>query len=89
MRKRPTSNTSDVLSASEIRQYIYCSYAWQLYRRGYKLESLLLDQGTRLHVALGNKLDDFEVRLRSSRVCAVVGLILLCVSLVLLFGVML
>jgi hypothetical protein len=89
MGKRRTSNTSDVLSASEIGQYIYCSHGWQLRRMGYEPESPLLEQGARTHAALGNKFDDFEVRLRSSRWCAVAGLILLSLSLLLLFGVIL
>jgi hypothetical protein len=88
MGKRSNSTSSDVLSASEIGQYIYCSYAWQLRRMGYEPESPFLEQGTQAHVALGDQLDTFEARLRFTRWYIVIGLVLLCMSLLLLlFGV--
>jgi hypothetical protein len=90
MGKRSKINVSDVLSASEIGQYIFCSYAWQLRRMGYEPESPYLEQGTRTHIALGDQLDDFEFRLSSSRRYIIIGLILLCASiLLLLIGVIL
>jgi hypothetical protein len=85
MGKRPTSNTGDVLSASEIGQYVFCSNAWRLRRMGYEPESPFLGQGTKAHVALGNQLDDFEVRIRSSHWYIIIGLALLTISFVLLF----
>lgn len=90
MGKRSKSIANDVLSASEIGQYIYCLYAWQLRRMGYEPESPFLEQGTQAHVALGDQLDNLEDRLRFSRWYMVIGFILLCVSLLLLlFGVIL
>lgn len=89
MEKRSNSNSNDVLSASEIGQYIYCSYAWQLRRMGYEPESPFLEQGTRAHAALGDQLDNLEAQLRFSRWYIVIGLVLLCMSLLLLFGVIL
>jgi hypothetical protein len=85
MGKRPTSNNSDVLSASEIGQYVFCSNAWRLRRMGYEPESPFLGQGTKVHVALGDQLDDFEVRIRFSHWYIVIGLVLLTISFVLLF----
>jgi len=84
MGKQSNSITNDVLSASEIGQYIYCSYAWQLRRMGYEPESPFLAQGTQAHVTLGDQLDDFEARLCSSRWYIVIGLVLICISLLLL-----
>jgi len=85
MGRRSPSNRSDVLSASEIGQYIYCSYAWMLRRMGYGPESPSLEPGTKAHAALGDKLDALESRARISRWYAIVGLVLLAVSLVLVF----
>jgi hypothetical protein len=57
---------------------------------GYEPESPLLKQGTKAHVALGDQLDDFEVRIRSSHWYIVIGLALLTIAfLLLLFGVIL
>jgi hypothetical protein len=85
MGKRSTSNRSNVLSASEIGQYVYCSYAWKLRRMGYTPESPFLEPGAQAHVALGNQLDAFESRLRISRWYTIIGLVLLAISLLLLF----
>jgi hypothetical protein len=79
---------SDVLSASEIGQYVFCSCAWQLRRLGYEPESPFLEPGKQAHVALGERMDCLERKIRYSRWCAIVGLIVLCAALVLfLFGV--
>lgn len=85
MGKRPTSNTSEVLSASEIGQYVFCSNAWRLRRMGYEPESPLLNQGTKAHVALGYTLDDFEVRIRLTHWYIVIGLVLVTIAFLLLF----
>jgi len=84
MGKRTKSSATDVLSASEIGQYLYCSRAWQLHRMGYKPESPFLEPGKQAHVALGNQLDSLETRLRSSRWYAAIGLALLFLSILLL-----
>ncbi len=88
MGKRP-SNTSDVLSASEIGQYVFCSNAWRLRRMGYEPESPLLEQGTTTHIALGDQLDDFDARTRSSQWYIIIGLALVTTALLLLFEVIL
>jgi CRISPR/Cas system-associated exonuclease Cas4 (RecB family) len=90
MGKRSKSKVTDVLSASEIGQYLYCSRAWQLHRMGYEPESPSLAPGKQAHVALGDRLDGFETRLHYSRWYTAVGLILLCASILLfMFGVIL
>ena len=90
MGKRTKSNIADVLSASEIGQYLYCSRAWQLHRMGYEPESPFLEPGKQAHVMLGNQLDHLETRLWSSRWLTVIGIALLCMSiLLLLLGVIL
>lgn len=85
MENKLSSKKSDVLSASEIGTYQYCSYAWWLQRCGYKPESLLLEQGKHAHITLGNIIDNFEVKLQYSRWLLYIGLLMLCVALLLFF----
>jgi hypothetical protein len=85
MGKRILLKKTDVLSASEIAQYRYCSYAWFLQRCGYEPESPFLESGKNVHVALGNTIDRFEVKLRYSRWYALVGSVVLCIAFLLVF----
>jgi hypothetical protein len=90
MGKRESPKKSDVLSASEIGQYVFCSCAWQLRRLGYEPESPFLEPGKDAHVALGEQMERFERTLRISRWCALIGVAVLCGALLLFFfGVML
>jgi CRISPR/Cas system-associated exonuclease Cas4 (RecB family) len=90
MGKRSLVKKTDVLSASEIGQYMYCSCAWQLQRCGYEPESPFLESGKQVHVALGNTIDGFEAKMLYSRWYALLGFVVLCVAfLLVLFGVIL
>lgn len=83
--KRPVMKKTMVLSASEIGQYIYCSYAWWLHRCGYKPESPFLESGKQVHVALGDKIDGFEAKMSYARWLAVIASVVLLVAFLLLF----
>jgi hypothetical protein len=85
MRKQSLQKKSDVLSASEIGQYSYCSLAWFLQRCGYEPESPYLDLGKQDHIALGNTLDGFEAQKRHARWLMILGLLVFCAAVVLLF----
>ena len=85
MGKQVSFKKIDVLSASEIGQYRYCSYAWWLQRHGYEPESPDLESGKLVHTALGNTIDGFEVKLRNSRWYALLGFVVLCVAFLLVF----
>ncbi|VVB59487.1 Uncharacterised protein [uncultured archaeon] len=76
---------TDVLSASEIGQYRYCSYAWWLQRCGYEPESQSLEPGKHVHVALGNTIDKFDKKLRYSQWYALLGSVVLCIAFLLVF----
>ncbi len=80
MGKRKVLKKTDVLSASEIGQYHYCSCAWMLQRCGYEPESPSLEAGKHFHVALGDTMDDFEIKIRYARRVAILGLLVLCVA---------
>jgi CRISPR-associated exonuclease Cas4 len=49
---------SEVISASEIGQYEYCSISWDLARKGYKPTSEKLEIGTMMHVGIGKESTD-------------------------------
>lgn len=83
MEKRISPKNSQVLTASEIGQYAYCSYAWMLRRLGYEPESLSLEPGRQAHVSLGEQIDSLERTMRLSRWCAVLGVIVLSIALLL------
>lgn len=85
MRKYSVQKKSDVLSASEIGQYSYCSLAWFLQRCGYEPESPYLEPGKQGHIALGNTLDGFEVRMHRARWFMILGLLVFCVAILFLF----
>jgi len=90
MGKQSLPKKTMVLSASEIGQYIYCSYAWYLHRCGYEPESRFLDPGKQAHVALGNRIDDFDLRMRHAWWYAILGMFVLALAaLLLLSGVIL
>ena len=90
MGKRSLLKKTDVLSASEIGQYNYCSLAWFLRRCGYEAESPFLESGKQAHVAMGTKIDGLEGKMRYSRWLLLLGFVTLCVAfLLVLFGVIL
>jgi hypothetical protein len=85
MGKQKFGKRTDVLSASEIGQYVFCPCAWQLRRQGYEPESPFLEPGKHAHVALGEQIDSLERTMRISRWCALIGVVVLCVALLLFF----
>jgi hypothetical protein len=55
---------------------------------GYEPESPFLEPGKRAHVALGQQIDNLDRTMRISRWCAVIGLMVMCIALLLfVFGV--
>jgi hypothetical protein len=84
MGKRKVMKKSDVLTASEIGQYHYCSCAWLLQRCGYEPESPYLESGKQIHVALGDTIDGLETKIRFARWYAILGLLVLCVAILLI-----
>jgi hypothetical protein len=76
---------SDILSASEIGQYRYCSNAWFLQRCGYKPESPFLKVGKHVHVTLGKTIDELDNKLKYSRYYIFIGIFLLCIAFFLIY----
>jgi len=88
--KQTTFKESDIISASEIGQYHYCSIAWYLQKCGYEPISSYLDDGAKKHVMLGEAIDYTKTNTKKSRVLALSGYMLLAiVILIFIFEVML
>ena len=88
--KQTCFRDTDVISASEIGQYHYCSIAWYLQKCGYEPKSPMLDIGTKKHLELGRIMDHTQANIRKSRAIAIIGYLLLAIGfLIFLFGVIL
>ena len=77
MGKQTTLKTKDVINASEIGQYAYCSVSWYLQRCGHKPDSPLLEIGKKAHINLGNTIDTIQRDIRHSKLFAIIGYLLL------------
>jgi len=86
--KQRSFKGTDIISASEIGQYHYCSVGWYLQKCGYKPQSALLEVGAQKHVELGKILDHTQKGLKQSRLLALAGYLLLVIAvIVILVGV--
>ena len=54
------SRSSEVISASEIGQYVFCPIAWYLHKQGYQSDSVALVRGEKAHYTLGKQLEVFD-----------------------------
>ncbi len=90
-RTRQTSfKNSEVISASEIGQYHYCSIAWYLRKCGYEPVSALLDAGAEKHAQLDVVLNKTEKGMKRAVFLATIGCLLLTLAfLIIIFGVVL
>jgi hypothetical protein len=80
----------EVISASEIGQYYFCSMAWYLQKCGYKPELAFLDIGTEKHKKLGEMIAQTQHDIKKSKVFAIAGYLLLILTvLILIFEVVL
>jgi len=71
---------SNVISASEIGQYEYCSVGWFLQRKGYKPDSPDLKKGLEKHRELGEIINKTEVSQKKSDVFAKIGYMLFVIA---------
>jgi hypothetical protein len=89
-KKTKSISNNDIIRASEIGQYHYCSMLWYLQKKGFQPKSPLLEAGTKKHIELGKTIDNVENKIKKSRVFAVAGwLILILAILIFIFGVIL
>ena len=76
---------NNIISASEIGQYYFCSNAWFLKKCGFKPISPNLEIGIKKHDELGKIIINSEKEIKKSNIFALLGSILLIISLLLLF----
>ena len=76
---------NSIISASEIGQYYFCSNAWFLQKCGFKPISPKIDIGIKKHDELGRVIINSEKEIKKSNIFALLGSILLIISLLLLF----
>jgi len=84
-KKQDLFNKKDVISASEIGQFVYCSMSWYLLRCGYKPDSLLLDLGKKTHVNLGCEIDKIKSKSNLSKRYAYLSYLFLIIAFILVF----
>ncbi|UCD14503.1 MAG: hypothetical protein JSW60_03540 [Thermoplasmatales archaeon] len=90
MKKQISPLRNDVISASEISQYTYCSISWHLQKCGYKSISPLIEVGKKIHINLGKTIDDIQDEIDISRRFMVIGCLLLIFAIiVVIYGVVL
>jgi len=81
---------NEIISASEIGQYYFCSKAWYLQKCGYKPDSKFLDIGTKKHKEIGEIIVKTRQGNKKSKIYAIAGyLILISAILMIIFGVIL
>lgn len=89
MRNQKSFRKDDVISASEIGQYTYCSISWYLHRCGYDSRTPMIEAGKKTHVDLGNTIDNIQYEIKRSKRFAVIGYLLLIFAIIIIiYGVM-
>ena len=74
-------NKSDIIRASEIGQYQYCSISWKLQKNGYRPNSLYLKKGIKNHISHGKIIDYTNEKLKKSKILNLIAYLLLFFSL--------
>ena len=84
-KKKINISENNIISASEIGQYYFCSNAWFLQKCGFKPISPKIDIGIKKHDELGRVIINSEKEIKKSNIFALFGSMLLIISLLLLF----
>jgi hypothetical protein len=77
MNNKLKKDNKNIIMASEIAQYQYCSIAWKLTKQGYRPKSELLDIGRNKHEAHGKLIQFSEKLLTKSKILILIGCLLL------------
>jgi hypothetical protein len=80
IKKQTYFKDTDIISASEIGQYHYCSVAWYLQKCGYEPKSPMLDIGIKKHFELGKVIDYTQANIRKTRAISIIGYLLLIIG---------
>lgn len=75
--KQNLFKSSEIISASEIGQYQFCSISWFLQKCGYKPESPMLNIGLNKHTKLGEIIDFTQSNIKKSKLLSYIGYLIL------------
>jgi len=78
-------SNSDIIKASEIGQYQFCSISWKLQKNGYLPDSPLLNKGKEIHISQGKNIDKINVLLRKYKISKILGYFLLVIAIIIIF----
>ena len=90
MKQRNTFNSknTNIINASEMSQFYYCSIAWYLQKCGYEPKSPMLNYGKNKHYNLGKIIDRNQRNIKISKIFAFFGYLILFVGIfIFIFGV--
>jgi len=82
--KKNNIRKSDIITASEIGQYQYCSQAWFLQKCGYKPKSPMLDVGLKKHENLGKILYYTEICDKKWKTYLMIGFLLFIIAIIII-----
>lgn len=80
------SKASEIICASEIGQFSFCSVAWYLQKQGYKPDSAALVRGEKAHYILGKQLEAFDYSQHIIRVLIRLGILVFIIGLICFIG---
>ncbi|KYK20985.1 hypothetical protein AYK21_01155 [Thermoplasmatales archaeon SG8-52-2] len=75
---------SNVISASEIGQFCYCSISWYLQQCGYKPNSPKLEIGIKKHEDIGRIIESSKKSNKKSKILALTGYLILFIGIFIL-----
>lgn len=75
--KKPHIKKSDIIRASEIGQYQYCSISWKLKKNGYQPNSSYLKKGIKNHISHGKIIDYTNNKLKKSKILNLIAYLLI------------
>ena len=75
--KKNYANKSDIISASEIGQYQYCSISWKLHRKGFHPDSKYIKNGIKNHISHGKTISYTNKLIKKSKILTIIGFFLL------------
>jgi len=82
--------SSDIINASDIGQYHYCSVAWYLQKKGYRPISKDLEKGFLEHEKLGKIIEKTNNDIKKSLALKMLGVLLFILAIItIIFGVVL
>ena len=78
--KKTCFKDTNIIKASEIGQYCYCSIAWYLQKCGYEPKSPMLEIGIKKHKDLGKIIKSTQESSKKSKAFSIIGYLFLIIG---------